>query len=127
MIELAKKSYLDEILFGAKDSKERFEILSFIELTFGFDDTEELVKYLNTHLASRMFLVGQNITCADIIAYLSVAAYFKELMDFQKIEMANCFRWVDHIQHLPGIFEQANQLSIFVSFPDENNAEPSKA
>jgi len=29
-----------------------------------------------------MFMVGQNITAADIIVCLYVANYFKELMDF---------------------------------------------
>ena len=45
----------------------------------------------------KMFLVGQNITAADIITYLYVAEHFKGLMDFQKIEMCHTFRWLDHI------------------------------
>lgn len=44
-----------------------------------------------------MFLVGLNITAADIIVYMYVAEYFKELLDFQKIELCNAFRWLDHI------------------------------
>lgn len=32
MIEIAKAAYLDEVLFSNVNSKERFEILSFIEL-----------------------------------------------------------------------------------------------
>jgi hypothetical protein len=32
MIEISKACYLDEILFSKADSKERTEILSFIEL-----------------------------------------------------------------------------------------------
>ena len=82
MTELAKATYLDEILFGKQGSKERHEIISFIELTLGFQSEEELVEYLNKHLATRIFLVGQNISSADIIAYLFVAGYFKDLMDF---------------------------------------------
>jgi len=53
----------------------------------------------------KMFLVGQNITAADIIVVLYIANYFKELLDFQKIELAHVFRWLDHIQHLPGMGE----------------------
>jgi hypothetical protein len=32
MIEIAKAAYLDEVLFSSHTSRERFEILSFIEL-----------------------------------------------------------------------------------------------
>jgi len=34
----------------------------------------------------RMFLVSLNITAADIIVFMYVAEYFKELLDFYKIE-----------------------------------------
>lgn len=83
--------------------------------------------HLNKHLAMKMFLVGQNITAADIMVVLYIAEYFKELMDFQKIEMAHVFRWLDHIQHLQGLAEQIENLGLFVSFPDVNAGEPSKA
>ena len=48
-------------------------------------------------------------------------------MDFQKIELAHTFRWLDHIQHLPGLAEQIGGLGLFTSFPDVNAGEPSKA
>jgi hypothetical protein len=32
MLEMSRVAYLDEILFGKKDSQERFEIVSMIEL-----------------------------------------------------------------------------------------------
>lgn len=32
MIEIAKAAYLEEVLFGKKNSKDRAEIISFIEL-----------------------------------------------------------------------------------------------
>ena len=90
-------------------------------------DTEELVQHINKHLAMRMFIVGQNITAADIIVHFNVAGHFKDLIDFQKIELAHAFRWLDHIQHLPGIAEIVNSMGLFVSFPNENAPEPSKA
>ncbi len=121
MIEIAKACYLDEILFSTANSLERSEILSFIELAQR-TESEELVSYINTHLQMRMFLVGLNITAADIIVFLYVAEYFKELIDFQKIELCNAFRWIDHIQNLPGLGEQIESLGLFVSFPDESNS-----
>jgi len=126
MLEIAKAVYLDDILFGKKDSKERSEVESFIELAHRLT-VDELIAHINEHLAPRMFLVGQNITAADIVVHLRIAAKFRSLMDFQKIELPNCFRWLDHIQHLPGMLEQVESLGVFVSFPNENAEGPSKA
>jgi glutathione S-transferase len=81
MLEMSKVAYLDEILFGKKDSKDRLEIVSYIETAQRLE-VEELVAHVNKHLAMKMFLVGQNITAADIIVALYIADYFKELMDF---------------------------------------------
>lgn len=44
--------------------------------------SEELAKHVHDHLATKMFLVGLNITAADIITCLYMAPHFKELMDF---------------------------------------------
>jgi len=96
MLELSRKAYLDDVLFGKKDSKERYEITSFIELAQRLA-ADELVAHINKHLAMKMFLVGQNITAADIITALYCADHFKELMDFQKMELSHAFRWIDHI------------------------------
>lgn len=126
MIEIAKAAYLDEVLFSAPNSKERFEILSFIELAQSLP-AEELCERVNKHLTMRMFLVGLNITAADIIVHLYLAEYFRDLEDFQKIALPNAFRWIDHIQHLPGLAEQVEALGLFVAFPDESNSQPSKA
>lgn len=117
MIEIAKAAYLEEVLFGKKNSKDRAEIISFIELAQRMS-AKELVEHVNTHLTMRMFLVGQSITAADIITLLYIADYFKDLMDFQKVETPHCFRWLDHIQHLPGMLEEVENLGLFVSFPD---------
>ena len=75
----------------------------------------------------KMFLIGQSISAADIVVYLKMAAYVRDLKDYQKIEIAHAFRWIDHIQHLPGMIEQVEALGLFVSFPNENAQPPSKA
>lgn len=126
MIQIAKAAYLDEVLFSAPSSKERFEILSFVELAQSLP-ADELCERVNKHLAMRMFLVGMNITAADIIVHFYLAEYFRDLEDFQKIGLPNAFRWVDHIQHLPGLAEQVEALGLFVTFPDETQSQPSKA
>ncbi len=67
---------------------------------------EDLAKDLNAHLEPRMFLVGHSITAADILAHAHVAEYFAQLPAYEQIQLPNTFRWIDHIQHLPGMLEQ---------------------
>jgi len=95
-MEIARKAYLDEILFAKKNTKERYEVVSFIELAQRMSP-EQMVTHLNGHLAMKMFLVGLNITAADIIVHLYIADYFKDLPDHEKIANSHVFRWVDHI------------------------------
>lgn len=121
MMEIARAAYLDEVLFAKRTSKERFEILSFIELALRMT-ADDLGVHVNKHLAKRMFLVGLTISAADIICHLVLAESFKEMMDFQKIGLNHCFRWLDHMQHLPGLSEQVEALGLFVSFPDETQS-----
>lgn len=118
MMELSRKAYLEDILFGKPNSNERSEITSFIELAQKLSG-EELTNHINTHLAMKMFLVGQNISAADIIVALYSATYIRGLEDHEKREVPHAFRWIDHIQHLPGLGEQMTSLGLFVSFPEE--------
>ena len=57
MMEMARVAYLQDVLFGKKDSKDRLEIVSFIEQAQRLE-VEELIQSINKHLAMRMFLVG---------------------------------------------------------------------
>ena len=83
---------------------------------------------VNTHIGqSRMFLVGLNVTVADIVVFAHIARYFSALSDFEKIQLPHAFRWLDHIQHLPGLHEQILSKNILTSFPDESQEGPSKA
>ena len=73
-----------------------------------------------------MFLVGPSITAADILAHAHVAGYFGALAAYEQIQLPNLFRWLDHVQHLPGMLELVTQRGVFVEFPDENAQAPSK-
>lgn len=88
---------------------------------------EELSEHIESHMVSRMFLVGQFVTAADLVAFIMLASHWSKLPDYNKMQQPNCFRWVDHIQHLPGMIEIVNDKALFVSFPDENSAVLSKA
>jgi glutathione S-transferase len=118
MEEIAKAVYLIDILFGKKDSKDRAEVENFIELA-NRSTVEELIAHLNKHLEMRMFLVGMNITAADVVIHLRIAHHFRNLKDSEKKELPHAFRWVDHVQHLPGMLEIVQSLGMFVSFPSD--------
>lgn len=74
-----------------------------------------------------MFLTGLSISAADLVVFAHVAKHFSALTDFEKMSVPNVFRWIDHMQHLPGLLEQVQAKQIFTSFPDENQEAPSKA
>jgi len=74
MLEISKACYLEEILFGKKNSTERTQISEFVELVERVTP-EQLTDHINKHMAMRMFLVGENITAADIIVFAAMAPY----------------------------------------------------
>ena len=75
MLEIARGCYLEDILFGKPDSIERVEIGQFIE-TVGRLEGRELAEYVNEHMATRMFIVSENITAADIIVFAALSPFF---------------------------------------------------
>jgi len=80
---------------------------------------QEMAESVNTHMAQRMFLVGESITAADIAVFAALAPLFSaELQAHEKFALPHAFRWIDHIQHLPGMLEQVQQKNLFTSFPD---------
>ena len=127
MLEIAQACYLEEVLFGKKDSNTRTEISSFVEQAQRLAPAELIAK-VNEHIGQqRMFLCGMSITAADIVVFAHIAKEFAALTDFEKMNLPHAFRWLDHIQHLPGMLELAHQKALFVAFPDENVEGPSKA
>lgn len=121
MLEIAKSVYLEEVLFGKQSSLQRLEILSMIEVSTRLSP-EKLAHFLNSHLELRMFVVGHAISAADITALAHILEYFNTLTDFDKLQLPHAFRWIDHVQHLPGMLDLVNKHNLFVSFPDEANA-----
>lgn len=43
------------------------------------------------------------------------------------MDAPHVFRWIDHIQHLPGMLEIVKTKNKFVTFPEENTEVLSKA
>jgi len=96
MQEIAKAVYLQNVLFAKKDSMERSEIENFVELA-SRTSVEDMVSHLNKHLEMKMFLVGMNITAADVVVLFRVAQHFRNMKDSDKKEVPHAFRWVDHV------------------------------
>jgi aminoacyl tRNA synthase complex-interacting multifunctional protein 1 len=122
---IAQLTRFEKIFLGRTETDSQ-QILSYFEL-IGSLQTEELATQLNTDLNLRMFLATYNITAADIFAYAHIVHYVQGLQDFEKVEKNNLFRWVDHLQNLPGIDKYAKEHELEVSFPDENARQPSKS
>ena len=121
---IAEATRFEKIFLG-KNETENNQILSYFELVSNLE-AAELAELVGKDLPLRNFLVGYNITAADIIAFAHVNEYVRGLQDFEKIAQANLFRWLDHIQHLPGIDKFVAEKSLSVSFPDEDAKGPSK-
>jgi aminoacyl tRNA synthase complex-interacting multifunctional protein 1 len=121
---LAEATRFEKIFLGRDDAQNN-QILSYFELVNQLE-ASDIAELINNDLTLRMFLVGYNITAADIFTYAHVVEHVQGLKDFEKVQQNNLFRWVDHIQSLPGISKFAEQTHMIVSFPDENAKGPSK-
>ena len=118
MLEIARAAYLEDILFAKADSVTRNEIGQYIE-TVGRLGGRELAEQINKHMEVRMFLVGEGITAADLVIFSALAPLFSgELQGFEKFALPHAFRWIDHVQHLPGLLEQVQRKGLFTTFPD---------
>ena len=78
MLEIARACYLEDVLFSKDESVARTEIGKFVEIV-GRLDAGELTSHINTHMATRMFLVGENITAADVVVFSALAPHFSSM------------------------------------------------
>ena len=119
MLEIARACYLEDVLFGEADSVTRNEIGQFVE-SVARVSPQELAERVNEHMAQRMFLVGESITAADVAVFAALAPFFsnESFTAQEKLALPHAFRWIDHIQHLPGMLEQVHRKGIFTSFPE---------
>ncbi|CAI2369603.1 unnamed protein product [Moneuplotes crassus] len=115
-----------EKIFLGKSEIDNARILSYFELINSMEP-QALADHLNNDLKFRVFVATYNITAADIYAYAHIAEHVKGFDDLKKLEYSNLFRWLDHIQHLPGLDKFAIEHSLFVEFPDENAKPLSKS
>jgi hypothetical protein len=119
MTEIARSCYLEDLIMGKKDSLERDQISQYIEMAQSLT-AEEIVDFLNSHMKMRMFVVGKTITAADICLFALAGPHFAKMDDREKNDtFPHAFRWIDHIQHLPGMLDLVKMRNILTSFPED--------
>ena len=64
-----------------------------------------------------MFLVGAHISLADFINFIRLQNTLFGWDDVTKVTFPNVFRWADHIQHLPYIWDMVQAAKLVISFP----------
>ncbi len=76
----------------------------------GHQDSDDFLTQLNTHLAQQTYIVGDDYTVADIVAYTRLHSLLQNWAKRQRCEYCHITRWFDLIQHIPSI-EAAKVLS----------------
>jgi aminoacyl tRNA synthase complex-interacting multifunctional protein 1 len=61
----------------------------------------EFLQELNRHLLPNVFVIGNDISVADLVLYSQLHALVESLNDRQRLAIPNVVRWFDNIQHLP--------------------------
>jgi len=127
MTAISSACYIEDVMIGAPDSTTRDEVSQLVEMAARLSPAE-LSDYLNDHMKSRMFVVGKSITVADITLFSTMIQYWHSLDVEAKLAKPHCFRWIDHVQHLPGMWDQIQARNLSVEFPvEEEKEELSKA
>eukprot|EP01016_Furgasonia_blochmanni_P014119 TRINITY_DN1730_c0_g1_i6.p1 TRINITY_DN1730_c0_g1~~TRINITY_DN1730_c0_g1_i6.p1 ORF type:complete len:246 (+),score=50.54 TRINITY_DN1730_c0_g1_i6:91-828(+) len=100
---LAYAAFAENIVIGA-DEDTKNKVKNYIQLceTKGVD---ELIETLDEELLTKSFLVGYNITLADLICFVYVSDKLSAMTEVERLEYVNLSRWFDHVQNLGGINE----------------------
>lgn len=77
------------------------------------EDTQTLLKDLNSYLEDKVYLAGHSITLADILLYYGLHRFIVDLTVQEKEKYLNVSRWFCHIQHYPDIRQHLSSV-VFV-------------
>ncbi|CBZ50139.1 tRNAbinding domain containing protein, related [Neospora caninum Liverpool] len=88
-----------------------------------------LFQNLHSHLATRTFFCGEHLTIADFAVFVSCYAWMASASQKERILYCNLTRWMDYIQHLPGVMNSVDQLPLLNLLPPPQtvSAAPSDA
>lgn len=74
------------------------------------EDTQTLLKDLNSYLEDKVYLAGHNPTLADILLYYGLHRLIVDLTVQEKEKYLNVSRWFCHIQHYPDIRQHLSSV-----------------
>ncbi|XP_076017252.1 eukaryotic translation elongation factor 1 epsilon-1 [Genypterus blacodes] len=67
------------------------------------EDVKSTLKVLNLYLQDKVYLAGNHFTLADILMYYGLHPLMVKFAIQEKEQYVNLTRWLDHIQHYPGV------------------------
>ncbi|EDO08580.1 tRNA binding domain containing protein [Babesia bovis T2Bo] len=117
IIEIAVKGASTEDVLVPPTPDQKNKMYSWIDFAFQRNfmiNQKDSLKILNVYLEPNTFLVGNNVTLADLVAYVSIHSWMLMSEPHDRIEFSNIVRWFDHIQHLPGIVNTFKDLPLVV-------------
>lgn len=103
--EFARESR-DEELCLPKDLEVRVQVLQWLDYCALFvvpangdkHTTNHLLKELNEYLSTKSYLVGQELTIADLALFFAIENIMKSLTTYDKENYLHLSRWFDHLQ-----------------------------
>ncbi|XP_064466518.1 elongation factor 1-gamma-like [Ornithodoros turicata] len=77
------------------------------------DDVKKILAYLNSHLLTRTYLVGERVTLADIAVFTALLSLYKLVLEpaFRK-PYVNVNRWFDTLCHQPEFKKVVGDVSL---------------
>ncbi|EPT32123.1 tRNA binding domain-containing protein [Toxoplasma gondii ME49] len=115
-----KSSSAGALLLGGESDVEQAQVsqwLSFCcENNFAIRGAS-LFQHLHSHLATRTFFCGDRLTIADFAVFVSCYAWMASSSQKERVLYCNLTRWMDYIQHLPGVMNAVEQLPLLSLLP----------
>jgi len=96
---LAQRTRTKEFLFGV-DKKAESANISYLEIA---KTNKNFIKDLNVELATKTFLTGAHVSFADLAVFYASYNHLATMLDEDKWEINNFYRWFNHIQNLPNV------------------------
>lgn len=103
--EIARESKDSELTLP-KDLEERVQVLQWLDYCSLFvvpangdkHTTNQLLTELNECLSTKSYLVGQELTVADVALFFSIERIVKNLTTYDKENYLHLSRWFSHLQ-----------------------------
>jgi len=89
--------------------------------------TNATLHKLNKELLSRVFLISNHLTVADVTFFVALHPLLSAWDDKEMTIFMNITRWFDHIQHLPEVSKKVSTIKIKTTVTQQPQASKSEA